>query len=69
MPTPTPTPTPTPMPMPMPMPMPDHEPGTWSGDLIANTTVAKGGEGGAMQGAKMALAACFGEAMPLWGWS
>ena len=53
----------------MPIHMHDHEPGTWSGDLIANTTVAKGGEGGAMQGAKMALAACFGEAMPLWGWS
>jgi hypothetical protein len=58
-----------PMPMPMPMHTHDHEPGTWSGDLIANTTVAKGGEGGAMQGAKMALAACFGEARPLWGWS
>ena len=34
--------------------------GNSAGDLIANTTVAKGGEGGPTQGAKMALAACFG---------
>ena len=40
-----------------------HEPATWSGDLIANTTVAKGGDGGPTQGAKMALAACFGEGL------
>jgi sodium/potassium/calcium exchanger 6 len=34
--------------------------GNSAGDLIANTTVAKGAEGDPKQGAKMALAACFG---------
>ena len=43
------------------MPCTYHGPATWPGDLIANTTVAKGGEGGPTQGAKMALAACFGK--------
>lgn len=35
--------------------------GNSAGDMIANTTVAKGGEDGdAKKGSKMALAACFG---------
>ena len=50
-----------PMHMHMHMPCTYHRAATWPGDLIANTTVAKGGEGGPTQGAKMALAACFGE--------